>query len=43
MPDDEVVLFEFRAESADVVAETSGRAGIPFQRIVPTVRRPPER
>ena len=38
VPDDEVVLFEFQARSADVVAETSAQVGLPFQRVVPAVR-----
>src|SRR5215208_107390 len=38
MPDDEVVLFEFQAPSAEVVAQTSTQAGLPFQRVVPAVR-----
>ena len=38
MPDDEVVLFEFQAGSAEVVAQTSAQAGLPFQRVVPAVR-----
>ena len=38
MPDDEVVLFEFQAGSAEIVAHTSVQAGLPFQRVVPAMR-----
>ena len=38
VPADEVVIFEFQAASAELVAETSARAGLPFQRVVPAVR-----
>jgi len=36
------VLFEFQAGSADVVAETSALAGLPFQRVVSAVRHAQE-
>jgi hypothetical protein len=42
LPTDEVVFFQFLAGSAAAVVETSARAGIPFQRIVPAVRSPME-
>jgi hypothetical protein len=38
VPDDEVVLFEFQAGSAEIVAQTSAQTGLPFQRVVPAVR-----
>jgi hypothetical protein len=38
VPGDEVVLFEFQAGSAQIVAATSARAGLPFQRVVRAMR-----
>lgn len=42
MPTDELVLLEFLAGSAEVVAETCIRAGISFQRVIPVTRTPME-
>src|SRR5262245_57929270 len=42
LPADGLVLFEFLAASAEAVAETCGRAGIPFQRVAPAMRTPME-
>src|SRR5262245_36762599 len=42
LPADGLVLFEFIAASAEAVAETCGRAGIPFQRVAPAMRTPME-
>jgi Protein of unknown function (DUF4242) len=40
MPDDEVVFFRFSAPSPHAVQAVAERAGIPFERIVESVRRP---
>ncbi len=38
MPEDEVVFFVFEGPSGDVVRTVAARAGIPFERIVESVR-----
>jgi len=40
MPRDEVVFFVFRGPSANAVHAVATRAEIPFERIVPSIRRP---
>jgi hypothetical protein len=43
VPEDEVVLVQFEAVSADDAAEAATRAGIEFDRVVESVNRPGER
>ncbi len=38
VPEDEVVFFQFEGPSADVVREASGRAELPIERVVESVR-----
>ena len=43
VPGDEVVFFEVEAESQDVASEVGQRAGLPFERVVASVRVPASR